>query len=330
VTPVWIIGANGLLGAGVKTALGPDWQRWQPGGPIPWADRAALPLFMAERVSEFAAMIGRTRPASWVICWCAGAGVVATSAERLAEETDTFRQFLARLGEARPLQAVRGRIFLASSAGGIYAGRPEARISESLPPSPVSPYGLAKLAQEQSLAEWASSRPGVSTLIGRFANLYGPGQRLDKQQGLISHMSRCMIFGRPVHIYVSLDTIRDYLFSDDAGRLVVDGLGRLERESAGAARHVIKIFGSEREISVGGLVGMFRRLAKRQLRIVFGIHPVGNQQPLRLQFRSQVWPDQLAVTRVDLFEGISRVYHQQLQLFQAGLLRPPPLTTARA
>jgi hypothetical protein len=75
-------------------------------------------------------------------------------------------------------------------------------------------------------------------------------------------------------------------------------------------------------------VGLFRGLAKRQLRIVFGILPVGHHHPLRLQFRSEVWPDQRSVSRVDLFEGIGRVYHQQLQLFQAGRLKPPPLTGA--
>jgi UDP-glucose 4-epimerase len=327
--PIWIVGGSGLLGAGVTRALeGQAWQIWQPSAAIPWADPAARPRCLAAAVAEFAALVARTRPRSWTICWCAGAAVVGTSAEGLAEETDTFRQFLALLGEARPLPAVSGRLFLASSAGGIYAGRPEARISERLPPRPLSPYGQTKLAQEQALAAWAGARPGISTLVGRFANLYGPGQHLDKPQGLISHMSRCLIYGRPVHVYVSLDTIRDYLFADDAGRLVVDGLGRLEREASGAARHVVKIFGSEREISVAGIVGLFRRLAKRQLRIVFGILPVGHHQPLRLQFRSEVWPDQRGVSRVDLFEGIGRVYHQQLQLFQAGRLKPPPLTGA--
>jgi UDP-glucose 4-epimerase len=116
----------------------------------------------------------------------------------------------------RPLNVI-----LASSAGGIYAGAPEVPLTERSPARPLSAYGEAKLRQEQALAHWAEGRPEVSTLVARIANLYGPGQRADKPQGLISQMSRCLIHRRPVHIYVPLDTVRDFVFVEDAAHALV-------------------------------------------------------------------------------------------------------------
>ena len=63
--------------------------------------------------------------------------------------------------------------------------------------------------------------------MGRIANLYGPGQGLEKPQGLISQIIRSHLIRTPISIYVPLDTMRDYLFAPDCGELVVDALRRL-------------------------------------------------------------------------------------------------------
>ena len=212
---------------------------------------------------------------------------------------------------------------LASSAGGVFGGSLCCPITEATPPEPISAYGRAKLLQEQILLEWAQHRASsIATLVARFSNLYGPAQRLDKPQGLISHISRCVIHNAPVHVYVSLDTIRDYLFSEDAGRRLVLGLAELVREAPRANPHVMKVYASEREISIAGLLGVFRQIARRRLRVVSGLSPVGALQPRRLQFRSRVWPGNMG-RQVELIEGVSRVYSHQLARFGQGQLPPP-------
>jgi hypothetical protein len=70
-------------------------------------------------------------------------------------------------------------------------------------------------------------------------------------------------------------------------------------------------------------VGVFRRLGKRQLRIVSGLHPVAGQHPQRLQFRSTVWADEPRPDATSLLVGIHRVYRSQLALAQRGALPPP-------
>lgn len=329
-TLAWVVGRGGLLGSCVERSLGPA--AWRPEHPLDWRDPVRLAESITEAVRGFAARLaGGMFDGGWCVCWCAGDGVVGTPADRLEAETASLRLLLERLGNvldgARP--ALPGRFFLASSAGGVYGGSLERPLTEATPPRPISDYGRAKLEQEEVLRAWARARPTVSALVGRLSNLYGPGQHLDKPQGLISHMSRCLIFGVPVHIFVPLDTIRDYLFAEDAGRRIVAGLERLRHESPGGGRHVTKVYGSERETTVAALVGVFRRIAKRQLRVVAGPHPVRAQQPARLQFRSTIWTDEPALPATELLDGVSRVHRHQLALFQAGRLPAPPAGTPR-
>ena len=320
-TLAWVVGRGGLLGASVERRLGSD--VWRPDRPIVWSDSDQLRQSIADAVRGFRTHLAESGT-GWSVYWCAGNGVVGTPAGRLAAETASLRFFLDRLGaELGTLQiALTGQVFLASSAGGVYAGSTERPLTEAAFPRPISDYGRAKLEQEEVLREWARDRPTVSTLIGRLSNLYGPGQHLDKPQGLISHMSRCMIFGVPVRIYVPLDTIRDYLFAEDAATRIVAGMVRLGREAPGGG-HVIKIYGSGNETTVAGLIGIFRQISKRQVRVVLGLNPVRAQQPARLQFRSMIWTDESALTRTELLDGVNRVHRHQFALFQAGRLAPP-------
>jgi UDP-glucose 4-epimerase len=271
-----------------------------------------------QAVRAFGARVSAESARPWGLAWCAGAGVVGTSADTLAPELRALELTLSLISADPTLGARPGTIALASSAGGVYGGCFESSINEAMPPKPISPYGQAKVAQEQLLATWLGGERHVRGLVARFSNLYGPAQRLEKAQGLISHISRCAIHGTPVHIYVSLDTIRDYLFADDAGRGMVEGLLRMSRDEQGEHKLVTKIYASETEVSIAVLLGVFQQIARRRLRVISGLHPVAALQPRRLCFRSQVWG--VTRPRVQLIEGVSRVYHRQLALFRAGRL----------
>jgi len=315
----WIVG-RGLLGTAVQRALVE--QAWREPTPIAWDQ----PEFKASVTASVAAFGAAVEHCDWQIIWCAGAGVVGTSKAELAAETASLQFFLDQLLLHPGFRANRGQFFLSSSAGGVHAGAIAMPITEDSQPAPLSDYGRAKLEQEGLLFHWQESLPMVSTVVGRFANLFGPGQRLNKPQGLISQLSLSMIYGVPAHIFVSLDTIRDYLYSDDAGRMVVATL-ESQHTVRGIPRQLVKIFGSEAEISIAGLLGVFRRLGKRPLRVISCIYPQSALQPRRLQFRSRVLAEQThasVIRRTDLLDGISRVYQHQLTLYQNGQLPPPP------
>ena len=114
--------------------------------------------------------------------------------------------------------------FLASSAGGVYAGASGPPFTEHTEPAPISAYGRAKLRSEEIATEFAV-RTSTALLVGRLANLYGPGQNLDKPQGLVSQLCLAQLTRQPLTVYVPLDTMRDYLFVDDAAAMAVAGLG---------------------------------------------------------------------------------------------------------
>ncbi len=333
-TLVWVVGGGGLLGSHVRRAVEsrPGFSTWGPGpGTLTWRDPQALR-------SRFQGLArGLVRAAldqgceGWSVLWCAGAGVVGTPVAELAEEARIWEDFLAYLAAAlAALPAGRtpsGRVFLASSAGGVYGESGPGPLTEDSPCRPISHYGRAKLRQETALREWAQQQPLVSTLIARVSNLYGPGQKIEKTQGLISHMSRCLIHHVPVHIYVPLDTMRDYLFAEDAAQAIVRWVERLGREarSAGEARRILKICAAEEETSVAALIGVFHRIARRRMKVVAGLHPRQSEQPLRLWLRSTRWTDEPRAARTGLLQGIARVYRHQLALYQAGQLPAPAL-----
>jgi UDP-glucose 4-epimerase len=282
--------------------------------PFPWADQDRLRRAIDDAVAAFESAVGAHGKGA--VLWCAGSSVVGASAAALAAETETFEYFLSRL----PGSAV-GRFFLASSAGGIWAGSSDVPITEDSPPWPISLYGVAQLDKEATLARWAERSPGTSTLVGRLSNLYGPGQDLAKPQGLVSHLTRSLLKGQPAHVFVPLDTIRDYLYVGDAAEAVVRAMEHL---GDGPPRHVLKIFASERATTVGELIGAFRRTAKRPLKVVTGLHAAARQQPARLQFRSTVWTKFSPAARTGLVEGIDRVFRHELALYQAGALSRRP------
>ena len=124
----------------------------------------------------------------------------------------------------------RGALFLASSAGGVYAGVGTPPFREDSPVAPLAPYGWNKLEQESLARQW-STETGTPLLVGRLSNLYGPGQNLSKAQGLITQMCLRVVARQPLVLYVPLDTIRDYLFAEDAGRLIAHGLARLRLDT---------------------------------------------------------------------------------------------------
>jgi UDP-glucose 4-epimerase len=333
-TPLsWVVGRGGLLGQSLEAVLRTDSHTrtarsgplgsgrpeavWHPSRPIDWSAPDAGARELRQRAGEFLAAAG-DRP--WSVAWCAGAGVTGTSAKTLEHELVALRETLHALSAAP--SGHRGAFFFASSAGGVYAGVGAPPYDESSPVRPLAPYGQAKLDGEALVAAW-SKDTGTPSLIGRIANVYGPGQNLDKAQGLISQICRSHLTGQPLSIYVSLDTLRDYLFAPDCARLIAAGLARLRQEDRAAtetskATVVTKIMASQRAITIGAVLGEVRRIFKSQPRIVLGASPASAMQARDLSLRSLVWPelDRTALTPFPV--GVATTAADLLRRLQLG------------
>jgi UDP-glucose 4-epimerase len=181
-----------------------------------------------------------------------------------------------------------------------------------------SSYGQAKLDGEALVTAW-SHQTGTPSLIGRIANLYGPGQNLAKAQGLISQICRTHLTGQPLSIYVSLDTLRDYLFAPDCAGLIVEGLARLRREQSSSPQGAVtKIKASQRAITIGAVLGEMGRIFKRSPRIVLGASAVSVMQARDLSLRSRVWPDLDRRMLTPLPAGIAATAADLQRKLQAG------------
>ncbi len=169
-------------------------------------------------------------------------------------------------------------------------------------PRPLVAYGRAKLAMESRAAEFAQ-RTGVRVVLGRLANVYGPGQRLGKPQGLLSQLCLADATGRPLPVYVSQDTIRDYLYVGDAARMIAGSIELARAEPPGAV--ITKVLASGHPVTVGYAISEARRVLHRRLRTV----PVGGAatgQVLDLRLRSRVWPAIDALAATTLASGLAR------------------------
>jgi UDP-glucose 4-epimerase len=320
----WVVGEGGLLGSAVCRVLAelPGIRRYSASR-LPWGDPARLETALDAAARAFAREAIAAR-APWWLLWCAGAGVVASDVAALTAETQALQTLLDRVAVhlADPRPQLGGRVFLASSAGGIYGSNPDQPLTEASAPAPISEYGVNKLRQEELLRRWARERPHVAWLAGRLSNLYGPGQNLEKPQGLISHVSRCLIHHVPVHVYVPLDTLRDYLYAGDAARAVVSSMAF--GESGGWQGGLVKIFASGQPCSVARIIGTFARIAKRQPRVISAASAAARRQPAKLCLKSTVEAGPPLARHTDLPAGIHAVYEDQLRAFREGRLPAPP------
>ncbi len=291
----WVVGAGGLVGRHVLAAL-------ERGGHevltsrVPWDDEAAAVEVLAAEARRFAqARAGRP----WVLAWCAGAGVVATGEEALAAEARVFTATVDRVGQGLA-DDEDGVVFLASSAGGLYAGSEGAPFGEDTEPRPLVAYGRVKLAMERHLAGLVEDT-ALRAVVGRLANVYGPGQRLGKPQGLLSQLCLADATGSPLPVFVSMDTVRDYVHAADVGAMVHRSVELARREPPGSL--TVKVLASGAPVTVGHLVGEARRVFHRPLRTI----PVagGRGQVLDLRMRSTRWPEVDALATTTLAAGLA-------------------------
>ncbi|MCZ4497642.1 MAG: epimerase [Marmoricola sp.] len=285
----WVVGSSGLLGSAVRRAA--DLSEGDVVvGRVPWTDTEAA-------IEALLATAEQLPADGWRLVWCAGAGVVATTPEHFERELAVVRGFLERW---QPARGGDQALFVASSAGGVYAGSASPPFSELTEPVPISPYGEAKLASEGIFTTFAE-RTGIPLVVGRISNLYGPGQNLAKGQGLISMLCKAQVTGDPLNVFVSMDTIRDYLYADDAAAMV---LAALEAVAAAGGVHV-KILASGRSLTIAGVIGEIRKVTRRRPPVVAASSAAARFQTSDLRMHSVSWPPLQQFARTSVSVGIA-------------------------
>ena len=173
---------------------------------------------------------------NWSIFWLAGKGGFGVSKEQYDFDTYIFERFLRHVSS---FSSGEGIVVLASSAGAIYGTNNFEIITEDTHLGPESQYGINKSKQE-SLIQTFAKETNCKAFIARISTVYGPGADHLNGYGLINNICRADIRRKSIDIFVPLETSRNYIYSMDAGELLV--------------RHCSLIFESDGIVSIRNIV----------------------------------------------------------------------------
>lgn len=320
----WVVGRGGLLGGSVECAIANQGRVWNPTFSINWSEFRIAREQLKSPCRTFAQTAGAS---PWQIAWCAGSGISATGSGTLAQETEYLRLLLNGIPRAfGRSQIQRGALFFSSSAGAVYGGSEGVPHHEGSSLVPATPYGFTKVIQESLVRTW-SCETRVPVLIGRISNLYGPRQNPFKGQGLITQVCLHTLTRRPLMLRVPIDTIRDYIYADDAGRLISRGLTRLRDEQPND-RVVVKIVASHRPATIGYIFAQVRLVLKRPLSVLIANAAATKHEPRDLRLMSNIWTDLDAGQLTSLPEGIRTVVNGLMITTSRGCLPIRAFATA--
>jgi dTDP-L-rhamnose 4-epimerase len=91
-------------------------------------------------------------------------------------------------------------------------------------PMPASVYGSTKLCQENLVTAWCRAM-GVTAVLYRLQNVYGPGQSLtNPYTGIVPLFARIAKAGDSIPVYEDGAIVRDFVYIDDVASAILAGI----------------------------------------------------------------------------------------------------------
>jgi len=159
----------------------------------------------------------------------------------------------------------RGLRLVFASSSSIYGDALAYPTLEDTPPSPISPYGVTKLACEHLLNAHARDS-GLAHVALRYFTVYGPRQRPDMA---FTRIVAAVVSGSEFEIYGDGSQSRDFTFVADA---VAATITAMREAPAGATYNV----GGGSEAALRDVVALVEELAGRSLNIRYGERAPGD------------------------------------------------------
>lgn len=312
-TIAWVVGSGGVLGSALCRALRcGGTELFLPAERLSWSTEVELVPQIEMAVRTFAARASAA--GRWEIYWAAGVGTMGSSQSALEPETRMLSALLRSLESDAQLMATPGGLAFSSSAGAIYTGSPDYIVTENTSPAPTTAYARAKLRQEEMVRSFVQAEGHLSAVLARLSTLYGPGQSYGRQQGLLTHIARCILNNVPVQIYVPFDTIRDYIAADDAAASIVATL----HAAAERPGLLTKIIASEQPATIAEIIATFRRVVRRAPRVIASVNSMSSIYPHCIRFQSLAVPRTASLPRRSLLVGIAQLMAAERAAFMRG------------
>jgi len=172
------------------------------------------------------------------------------------------------VGSVRLFQQMREvgvpKLLFLSSGGTVYGNTSAMPIPEEHARSPLSSYGIVKVAIENYIGMYATLF-GLDALVLRVSNPYGPRQSHLGVQGVIPTFFNRILSGDKIKIWGDGASLRDYLYISDLVSFIV---GAIQRDLGGVFN-----VGSGQGVSVTGILSLVADIS--------GITPVVEHLPAR-------------------------------------------------
>jgi len=153
------------------------------------------------------------------------------------------------------------RIVFLSSGGTVYGKEHDGILSECDEASPISAYGIQKLTIEKMLYLYKEMY-GLDYRIVRLSNPYGPYQRPNGIQGVVSTFTWKALHDEPITVYGDGSVVRDYIYIDDA----IEGIINISSDNV---RYALYNLGSGIGLSVNEVTKAIESALDKSLKINF-------------------------------------------------------------
>jgi UDP-glucose 4-epimerase len=132
-----------------------------------------------------------------------------------------------------------GRVVYSSSSS-VYGPRRELPVTEAMPPDPISPYGVAKLAAERYCVSFSRVYESFESVVVRYFNVFGPRQSpFSQYAAVIPLFVTAIANGEPIVVYGDGEQRRDFTYVSN----VVDGTIRAA-QAPDANGHIFNVAAS--------------------------------------------------------------------------------------
>ena len=128
--------------------------------------------------------------------------------------------------------------------------------TSGMPPRPLSPYGITKLACEH-LARASGASLGLDAVVLRYFNAYGPRQRPDMA---FPRVVKALLDGRPFTLFGDGEQSRSFTY---VGDVVGASVLAMERAAPGSVYNV----GGGEEATMNETIAMLERISGRSLEV---------------------------------------------------------------
>lgn len=149
------------------------------------------------------------------VIYAAGTLGPATRLESVSDAISDEIVPVLRLAEHAATSGAKTFVFI-SSGGTVYGPDAPIPTPETTRTAPINLYGTIKALTEQALLA-VGRQHGISIVILRVSNPYGPGQTGTRRMGFVAAAIKASHAGEPIVIWGDGGTTRDFIFIEDVG-----------------------------------------------------------------------------------------------------------------